>query len=213
MAENGHAQGGIALFRALADVEEGSRSTMLVNIGNAYLRLGDTGLAVDSYQDAIKIDPKNALAYRRLGDLENEAGRWESAANNFAKACELESENWSHHACAGTAYLRNQTLARAISHLRRSVELFPEQPLTLYNLAAALLSEGDGEAAVDVLANAVRIDKEYARGWYLKAQIEARLERLIDAEASAHCALANSSLLSADEVKGLKGFMEKYRLA
>jgi tetratricopeptide (TPR) repeat protein len=213
MAEHGHEKEAIGVFESLADMDEGSRSTMLVNIGNAYLRLGDTGDAMNSLRDAVKIDSKNALAYRRLGDLEDEAGRCGSAAEYFAKACELEPENWSHHACAGTAYLRTKSFARALVHLRRSAELFPEQPLTLYNLAAALVSEGDAEAAVDVLANAVRIDKGYARGWYLKAQIEARLGRVIDAAASARCALASSSSLSTHEVQGLRGFMEKYRFA
>jgi eukaryotic-like serine/threonine-protein kinase len=213
MAEHGHAKKAIALFHSLAELNPDSRSTMLVNIGNAHLRLGDRASAVSSFTRAINVDADNALAHSRLGDLEDEDGRYDRAAAYFAKACELESENWSHHACAGTAYLRNQNFARARSHLQRSVELFPEQPLTLYNLAAVLVSEGDAEAAVEELAKAVGIDKEYARGWYLKAQIEARLGRAADAAASARCAMANGSSLSTDEVQGLHAFMKQYRFA
>lgn len=212
MAEYGHARRAITMFESLAEMEPASRSIMLVNIGNAYMRLGDRASAVSFFKRAIEVDSLNALAYSRIGDLENEDGRSANAATYFAKACELEPENWTYHASAGTAYLRNQKLAQAQSHLRRSAELFPEQPLTLYNLAAALVSEGDAEAAVQELAKAVRVDKEYARGWYLKAQIEARLGRTADASASARCAMANRSALSTSEVEGLQAFMQEYQL-
>ena len=213
MAEHGHAKKAIAVFQALADVDADSRSILLVNIGNAHLQLGDRASAETSFRQAIELDSKNALAYSRLGDLESEDDHCERAARYFAKACELESENWSYHARAGTAYLKDQNFPRATSHLRRSVELFPEQPLTLYNLAAALVSDGDAEGAVEELTKAVHVDKEYARAWYLKAQIEARLGRTTDAAASAHAAIANKSSLSTDEVQGLHAFMRQYRLA
>jgi superkiller protein 3 len=212
MAEYGHAKKAIAIFESLAEMDAGSRSTMLVNLGNAHVRLGDRTSAVSLFTQAIKLDPKNALAYSRQGDLEDEDGRTERAEVCFAKACELDPENWSYHARAGTAYLRNQNLARAILHLRRSVELFPEQPLTLYNLAAALVSDGNAEAAVEALAKAVRIDKEYARGWHLKAHIEAQLGRVTDAAASAQCAMANRPSLSAAEIHELQALVEQYQL-
>jgi Tfp pilus assembly protein PilF len=212
MAEHGHPRGAIEMFMSLAEIEPASRSIMLVNIGNAYMRLGDRAAAVRSFEQAIQVDSKNALAYSRMGDLEDEDGRSGSAANYFARACDLEPGNWTYHASAGTAYLRNQKLAQAKSHLRRSTELFPEQPLTLYNLAAALVSEGDAEAAVQELAKAVRIDKGYARGWYLKAQIEARLGWTAEAAASARSAMASKSSLSSSEVRGLEAMVQEYRL-
>ena len=75
------------------------------------------------------------------------------------------------------------------------------------------MSEGDAEAAVQELAKAVRVDAMYARGWYLKAQIEARLGRTADAAVSARCAIANKSSLSSNEVVGLQAFVQEYRLA
>ena len=115
-----------------------------------------------------------------------------------------------YHASTGTAYLQCQNIAQAKTHLRRSVELFPEQPLTLYNLAIALFAEGNGKAAVDELSNAVRIEKKYARGWYFKAQIESRLGRTVVASASILCATAFSSLLTPDEAQGLHTFIEEH---
>jgi Flp pilus assembly protein TadD len=147
------------------------------------------------------------LAYGRLGDLENDNGRNDKAADYFVRACELDPQNATYHASAGTAYLQREDYNRATAHLRRSVELFPEQPLTLYNLAVALLFDGKAEAAVEELAKAVRIDKGYARGWCLKAQIEARLGRTADAAASAGRAGANGSTLSAQELAGVRSLL------
>lgn len=206
MAEHGHAKKAIELFQALAEVVPNSRSMMMVNIGNAQLQLGDNRAAANSYQQAINADPANALGYSWLGDLENDRGRDDKAAEYFSRACELDAQNSIYHARAGTAYLQLKD-SRATAYLRRSVELFPEQPLMLYNLAVALVFDGEAKAAVEELAKAVRIDEGYARGWYLKAQIEVRLERMADAAASAARAAANGSSLSVREREGVRSLL------
>lgn len=207
MAERGHARKAIELFQALADAEPASRSIMLVNIGNAHLRLDERQSAIDSFQRAIKTDPENALAYSRLGDLENENGGIEKAAAYFGRACTLEPENFSYHASAGTAYLQLKDNDRAATHLRRSIDLFPEQPLTLYNLAVALLFTDSEDAAVKELSKAVHVDEGYARAWYLKAQVEKHLGRTDDATASARHAAANISNLEPHEREGLRALL------
>jgi tetratricopeptide (TPR) repeat protein len=212
MAEHGHAQKAISMFSSLAELEPASQSTMLVNMGNAYLQLNDSASALKVYQDALKVDPTNALAYRRLGDFEDDHGTTKKAADYFARACELEPNNPSHHACAGTAYLRQQDHERASTHLRKSLEIFPEQPLIFYNLAVALFSKGQAEGAIDELAKAVRLDPQYARAWYLKAQIELRLGRIDNATTSARRALASDSSLSREEVSAIHAFAREYKL-
>lgn len=203
LAEHGHAKKAIGLFEAIADAEPESRSIMLVNIGNAHLRLDDRQSAIESFQQAIKSDPENALAYSRLGDMENDSGSIEKAVGYFARACTIEPDNASYHASVGTAYLQLKDNDRAATHLRRSVELFPEQPLTLYNLAVALLLTDTEDAAIEELAKAVRIDDGYARAWYLKAQVEKHLGRTADAAASARRAATNIADLAAHEREGL----------
>jgi tetratricopeptide (TPR) repeat protein len=207
MAEHGHAKNAIDLFQALADAEPNSRAIMMINIGNAHLQLGDSPAAAASYRQAIQLEPTNALAYSRLGDLENDEESYDKAAHYFARACELDPQSATYHASAGTAYLQLQDYMRATQYLRRSVELFPEQPLMLYNLAVALAFDGEAEIAVEELAKAVRIDEGYARGWYLKAQIESRLGRAREAAESARRAAANPSALSAHELEAVRALL------
>ena len=89
MAENGHAKMAIALFQALADTAPASRSNILVNVGNAYLKLGAISSAASSYRLAIEADSSNALAHSRLGDLEFDRACYDEATNLFARACSL----------------------------------------------------------------------------------------------------------------------------
>jgi tetratricopeptide (TPR) repeat protein len=166
MSDGGHSEGAIELFRWLAEVVPESRSTMMVCVGNAQLRLGDAVSAADSYRKAIEADPDSALAYSRLGDIEADNRRNGKAAEYYARACELEPENWRYQGFAGTAYLQEADYGQAAAYLRRSVELFPEQPLMLYNLGVALCFQGGEEAAIQELTKAVGIDEGYARGWY-----------------------------------------------
>jgi tetratricopeptide (TPR) repeat protein len=182
---------------------------MMVNIGNAQLKLGNVETAADSYRQAIEADPDDALPHYRLGDLEADGGRYGKAAGYFARACELEPENWRYQGFAGTAYLQEADYARAAAYLGRSVEIFSEQPLMLYNLAVALCLDGQKESAIQKLSKAVRIDAAYARAWYLKSRIEADIGRISDAAASVGRANAHGSALSAEELQGARELLEQ----
>jgi tetratricopeptide (TPR) repeat protein len=151
----------------------------------------------------------DALAFSRLGELERDDGRSDKAAGFFARACELDSQNSAYQAGAGTAYLQRKDHKRAATYLRRSVELFAEQPLILYNLAVALLLDGNEEAAVEQLTKAVHIEEGYGRGWYLKAKVEEHLGRAADAVASAGRAAANDTELSAQERESVRALLGK----
>lgn len=212
MSENGHAKKAIELFSDLAEIEPSSRSTLLVNIGNAYLNLNDDASALKSFQDAIKADSTNALAYRRLGDFEDENGSIDKAADYYARASTLEPDNPSHLACAGTAYLRLQKYEIATSFYRKSLEILPNQPKIQYNLAASLVYQGLTEKAIDELAMALRFDPHYGRAWYLKANIELKLCRISDATNSVKHALNCSSSLNSDEIHHLRSLVQEHKL-
>jgi tetratricopeptide (TPR) repeat protein len=209
MSEGGHAESAIDLFRTLASIFPDARSMMLVNVGNAQLRLDDEESAAASFLQAVEADPKNALAHCRLGDIEFDAERSERAAEHYARACEIEPDNWRYHKLAGTAYLQNADYDQAVAHLRRSVEIFPEQPLMLYNLAVTLCQKGEEEAALEQVSKAVRIDEGYARGWYLKAVIESHQGLEDDAKMSVRHAIENRSALSDQELQNAREFFDQ----
>jgi tetratricopeptide (TPR) repeat protein len=208
MAENGHAEDAIKLFRELATMEPDALPAMLVNIGNAQINLGDEGAAAASFKQALKADPSYALAYRRLGNLEDWNENSADAAAYYARACVYEPEDPLNQSSAGTAYLRNGKPEKAREYLSESLRLLPEQPHILYNLAAALLQCGEPEGAVDRLTEAVRMDGRYTNAWQLKAHIEVQIGRPAEAAESVRQVLDGTLDMPAKQAESLRAFAQ-----
>lgn len=206
MSEHGLARKALGIFDTVAELEPSAegKAVTLVNKGNALLNLKNLEGARLHFEQAASQDLQSALAHRRLGDWHIEFGDPQRACGLYAKACKLDPDDAFSHRCAGTAYLRNGDFARAREHLSRSLELIPSQPHIRYNLAAALVQQGLEQEAVAQLARVVAEDPEYARGWYLKAQIEHRMQRALDAKKSVQHALRHPSALSALELEGVR---------
>jgi tetratricopeptide (TPR) repeat protein len=206
MAQHGHEEAAIRLFREIAAMEPDSLPVMLVNIGNALINLGDEAAAVGAFKDALMADAGYALAYRRLGDLEDSKESLDQAVAYYAKACVYEPENPLNHSLAGTAYLRCAQPKEAREFLAASVRLLPEQPQVLYNLAVAHLQCDEPEDALARLADAVRLDKGYFNGWFLKAQIETQMQMATEAAQTLRQAIAGSPGMAAEDTQKLQSF-------
>jgi tetratricopeptide (TPR) repeat protein len=206
MSEHGLARKALAIFDTAAELEPSAegKSVALINKGNTLLAVKNLQGARLHFEKAASLDSRSALAHRRLGDWHSEFGEPQRACEFYAHACKLDPNDAFSHGCAGTAYLRNSDFARAQEHLSRSLELISSQPHIRYNLAAALVQQGLAQEAVAELARAVAEDPEYARAWYLKAQIEHRMQRTPDARYSVQHALRHTSALSADELDGAR---------
>ncbi|MES2939741.1 MAG: tetratricopeptide repeat protein [Pseudomonadota bacterium] len=213
MAEYGHSHEAIDLFETLAQIAPESRSIMLVNIGNAQNRSGDIEAARQSFLQALGVQPQNALAHRRLGDLDTDANNLGIAAQHYANACRYDPDNAEVHALAGAAFLNIQDIKRAVTHLTRALDLFPGQPRTLYNLAVAKVMTGEEDSATQTLQLAVQLEPTYARAWYLKAHLEIQLDRMQKATAAAHAARTHSASLNEDERNNLESLIAAHRLA
>ena len=208
MAENGHAEDAIKLFRELATMEPDAQPAMLVNIGNAQINLGDEGAAAASFKQALEVDSGYALAYRRLGNLEDWNENSADAAEYYARACDYDPTDPVNQSSAGTAYLRNGEPEKARQHLSESLRLLPEQPRMLYNLAVAHLGCDEPEGAVDRLTEAVRMDRRYTNAWQLKAQIEVQIGRPAEAAESVRQALDGALDMPAKQAESLRAFAQ-----
>ncbi|HWP47646.1 MAG TPA: tetratricopeptide repeat protein [Candidatus Limnocylindrales bacterium] len=92
----------------------GDKSRDLVKQGDL-LYITDKDQARTYYLEAIQIDPKNATAYLRLGDLEVHQGNYQLAAENYEKAIQIDPNLMEAHYKLGVLYdknLKNATLAK-----------------------------------------------------------------------------------------------------
>ncbi|MBE5888920.1 MAG: tetratricopeptide repeat protein [Lachnospiraceae bacterium] len=77
-----HYQKAIELYQDATHLRP--NSTLISNMGNCYSNLGLPEEAVDSYHQAIKVDPQNILPYNNLAQLYVQMGEYTKAAD-FAK--------------------------------------------------------------------------------------------------------------------------------
>jgi tetratricopeptide (TPR) repeat protein len=92
----------------------GDKSRDLVKQGDL-LYITDKDQARTYYMEAIQIDPKNATAYLRLGDLEVHQGNYQLAAENYEKAIQIDPNLVEAHYKLGVLYdknLKNAALAK-----------------------------------------------------------------------------------------------------
>lgn len=75
------------------------------NIGNLYADLGEFENAIESYQQAIKLDPTLSKPHNNLGLAYAAVGKMNEAAAEFAKAVWLKPDYADAHYNLGVAYL------------------------------------------------------------------------------------------------------------
>lgn len=92
--KNGDAQYAIEKLTAARQIKKFNDPAVLVNLGDAYRKIGDGGKAVTAYRDALTIDPSYARAYFRIGKLYQTQGRGQQdlIMENYNKAIELDKQ-------------------------------------------------------------------------------------------------------------------------
>src|SRR5713101_603171 len=112
----------------------------------AYVTLGrihdDTGkrdLAVQEFENALRLDPRDADALNGMARAFENAGRVADAESAFQKAAGLRPEYWDGYNAVALFYDRHGRYADAIAQLRHVIELTPDNAQAYSNLAAVYL--------------------------------------------------------------------------
>jgi type IV pilus assembly protein PilF len=70
--------------------ERNSAAETQVNLGVGYMQRGNTELALERFEKALKFNPKSAVAYSSMGVLFEQIGRPDLAEKNYRRAAGLE---------------------------------------------------------------------------------------------------------------------------
>ncbi len=98
----------------------------LVKLGNINYKANDTNQAIENYHLAVKEKPDDAHLRFNLGLCLQQKEMWPEAAEQFAKAAELDSHHLKAHIYAASAYEKTQQPESAISLLERATALDPQ---------------------------------------------------------------------------------------
>ncbi|MFI4866737.1 MAG: protein kinase [Steroidobacterales bacterium] len=149
--------------------------------GNA-LPWDDPGSAAEAtqlFEKAIQIDPGYGLAYgllanMRVNEWENQIGDstayLDEAYKLARRAVELDDSESTCHSLLAQVYLYRRAFEPALQHMRRALELNPNNQWNLADMAFVLGYAGEAEQALSWSARAKEVDPYFDPPWFWRQQ-------------------------------------------
>ena len=154
-----------------------------VTLGHVHHTMGQHDLALEEFQHAYSLDPRNAQALAGMAHVDEDAGRLADAETVYRKAADLEPTNWDGYNNLGGFYRRHGKPAKAIPEYQHALELAPDSAQVLLNLGGAYADTGDpslAPKAEQVLKQSIALHPGYA-AWANLGLIYMREKRFQDA--------------------------------
>ena len=131
--------------------------------------------AQQAFERVIKMDPRSAVAANNLAWIYAEHGGSVDMALQLAQVAEEGLPNDTEvHDTLGWVYYRKGMMPEALSSLRRSLELEPQNATAAYHLALALEKTGDRGEARRLMTHYLSLDSTSERS----VDIRRRLQQL-----------------------------------
>lgn len=137
-------------------------SAALNNRGNAYSDKGQFDRAIQDYDQAIRLDPNNGLAFCNRGSAHHRQGRFDLAIQDYGQAIGLYPNFVLAHFNRGIAYHATRRLPQAIADYEAVLRIRPKEPYALYGRGVARQMMGDAAAGDADIAAALAIDPKVA---------------------------------------------------
>jgi len=149
-----------ALFQTLITVNKDDPDAHLGD-GLALLSRGHMDLAEPHLRDAVRLDPKNSLAWRALVLLLQRQGRDQEAVAAQREAPRSRLERLDRMSASGFAALTEGRISDALRDFHRAVTLDSGLAAPHYGLAFTLVEMGDTKQARDELLAGMNLDPAY----------------------------------------------------
>lgn len=149
-----------ALFQTLITVNKDDADAHLGD-GLALLSRGHLDLAEPHLRDAVRLDPKNSLAWRALVLMLTRQGRDKEAVAAQQQSPKSRLERLDRMSTSGFAALSEGRIRDAVRDFRRAVTLDPGLAAPRYGLAFALMAQGEHEQARAELLSGLNLDPAY----------------------------------------------------
>ena len=141
--------------------------------GNYYSDNGDEIKAIENYNKAIELDPKDIYSYNNRGLSYINLGKYESAIADFNKAMELDPNYDKPYFNRALAYEELGQIDNAIRDFQKVLELTTDSTLQKYSEdELEKLKTFDSSTANGSLSHYDNGEKHYLNGEYEKAIIE-----------------------------------------
>jgi len=135
----------------------------LKTIGLCHKALNDDRRAKECLEQAIERDPKDPDLYLRLGELElkigqKKQGAWLMEMSRQLSRVESDPNDPAVQLKAGLLFFENKKYSTAVSFLKKSIELDPQNIQAYLSLAAAHQGMNQPQAAIEILQQIIKVD-------------------------------------------------------
>ncbi|MEI7813970.1 MAG: tetratricopeptide repeat protein [Coriobacteriia bacterium] len=179
------AEGNVPAMRVVVSLEQATRknpndSALRVRLGEAYAAAGKTQKAIEQFNAALKIDPKNTSAFLDLGQVAIQNGRTAEGEGYFQKVVDLtagadfEGVNDKREIALfqmGRIALSQKDYPKAIAQFKGALRIRKDASDTYYWLARALDGMGQSDEAKRQLEIALTFDPNFAVARYFYGEL------------------------------------------
>jgi tetratricopeptide (TPR) repeat protein len=134
--------------------------------GLAYDSKGEHDRAIADYDEAIRLDPKNADSYVNRGLAYDRKGEHDRAIADYDEAIRLDPKDAPTYYNRGLAYDRKGEHDRAIADYDEAIRLDPKDADTYVNRGVAYVGKGEFDHAITEFGEAIRLDAKKAKAYY-----------------------------------------------
>ncbi len=122
--------------------------------------------AIELFDEAIRLNPNNALAYFGRGTVYSELKQHERALADFNKSIELDANYTDAYNNRGNVYFALENFDAALKDFDAAVQLNPDDGEILYNRGNTYMEKDDFDAAIRDFTKAIELDSTYAAAYF-----------------------------------------------
>ena len=132
----------------------------LIGASNAALERYDA--AIDSYEQAIKIDPDYVDAHMNKGSALQGKGDLDEAIESFRIALTINPDHAYAFFNLGNVFTKKNYFNLAIENYRKAIKITPNYAEAYFNMGNAFKANGEFDIAIDAYTQALKIRADYA---------------------------------------------------
>jgi|GEM_PF-4757596 len=119
--------------------------------------------AVDTFRQALLVDPENDWAHYNLGLELQGQGKLDEAIAHYRQAIAIAGDDAGYHNNLGVALAAQGKLEEAIGQFTRAIQCDPGNAESQFNFGNALISQGKLEEAKVHYRRAIELQPDYAK--------------------------------------------------
>ncbi len=169
----------------LGSEKKDSPASLYVEMGIAYLREGQTAIAMKKLKTAIAVDPKNAEAHNVIGIVYERLGETDLAGVHYAKAARLQPHDPYIRNAQGSYFCKQGKYEKAEIEFERALSnpLYPTPWVAMNNAGLCAERNGDMVKAEKYYRRALTANEKYFQALFQMTKLSLNQDKPLSARA------------------------------